>query len=299
MDRSVPRFSYAELVSRNLGLVSAAEQAQLRSAAVFVVGLGGMGGAALQSLVRLGIGRVALADGDRFELSNLNRQVFGWVSAVGQGKVEATCAQLRDINPELAIATPGPDWLERLPAILSDYPIVINGMDDYAAGLRLYREAAARGAVVVDAYLSPLPSVTVVRPTDPRPEDRLRFPTAGRPLSAIGPTELGACVRREIEYVLTHSSSASHLDLRVAGEMLAGRRPRPSFAPMVIMTGTLMAFEVVKLVIGRSDTADCRGVFFDPWRMRVEYPRRGPAAWVAGRLARRAMVRLFTTGAAG
>ncbi|HEX2094048.1 MAG TPA: hypothetical protein VHG28_16720, partial [Longimicrobiaceae bacterium] len=45
----------------------------------------------------------------------------------------------------------------------------------------------------------------------------------------------------EAVYVMTHSSSHRHIDPGVASEMMAGRRSRSSFAPMVILTGNLMA----------------------------------------------------------
>jgi molybdopterin-synthase adenylyltransferase len=61
-----------------------------------------------------------------------------------------------------------------------------------------------------------------------------------------------------------------------------------SFAPMVITTGNLMAFEVVKLLLGRRPVADCRGYFFNPWSMRIERPR--PALLAA---PRRFLVRRF------
>jgi hypothetical protein len=78
----------------------------------------------------------------------------------------------------------------------------------------------------------------------------------------------------------------------VAAAMLAGRRPRPSFAPMVIATGTLMAFEALKVLLGRPSGVDHRGVFLDPWAMRVERPRPAPVAWVMGKVAGRMLRRL-------
>lgn len=285
-------FSYAEFVTRNIGFVSAAEQERLRNAHVFVCGAGGMGGACLQALVRAGIGAFAVADIDVFELSNLNRQVFADLATVGRDKAAATVERLRAVNPEAAIETLGADWLGRLDELLSRYPVVVNGMDDVRAGIALYRKARAHRATVVDAYTSPLPSVAVVGPDDPRPEERLGFPSLGRPPEALSDADRAACAAREIEYVLVNSSSARHVDVGAAGEMLAGRRKRMSFAPMVITTGNLMAFEVVKLVLGRRPVADCRGYFFNPWTMRIERPRSAPVAWALRFAVRRFLARL-------
>lgn len=289
-------FSYTDFTGRNLGFVTAEEQARLRVGRVFVCGVGGMGGAALQALVRAGVGALTVADMDRFELSNLNRQVFASLDTVGAPKVEATVAQLRRINPEARITAYGPEWVERLDEILPSHPVVVNGMDDLAAGLALYRKAREHGATVIDAYTSPLPSVTVVRPDDPRPEERLGFPTVGTDWRALTRAQADACKLAEGIYALVHSSTARHIDLDVAAEMLAGRRPRPSFAPMVITTGNLMAFEALSLLLGRPSGVDCRGAFFNPWTFRVERPKPAPVAWVLERVARRMVRRLLRAG---
>ena len=286
-------FDYAEFTDRNLGFVSAAEQDKLRAGRVLVIGVGGMGGAAVQALARMGVGALTLADIDSFELSNLNRQVFATLDTVGQDKAAATAAALRRINPGLELKVLGSEWSTQLDELLATHPVVINGMDDIAMGVRLYRAAAKHGATVIDAYTSPLPSVIVVGPGDPRPEQRLGYPTLGVAPAGFDDAMLRACFEREIEYVMVHSSSANHIDLDVAKALIAGTRKRMSFAPMVIATGNLMAFEVAKQLLGRRPAADARGYFFNPWTMRVERPYPAPVAAVRRWLVRRFMARLM------
>ena len=285
-------FTYSEFTQRNIGFVSEKEQTHLRNASVFVCGAGGMGGACLQALVRAGVGAVAVADFDVFEISNLNRQVFANLQTVGKGKLESTVNQLMNINPELQIEALGSEWVQRLDDLLRRYKIVINGMDDIAAGITLYRKAREHGATVIDAYTAPLPSVTVVKPEDPRPEERLSFPSLGRPSETMSEADRKECMGREIEYVLVHSSSANHIDLAIAKDLLSGKRKRMSFAPMVITTGNLMAFEAIKLMLNRYPTADYRGYFLNPWKMRIERPRWAPAAWLLKLVVRRFLARL-------
>ena len=64
---------YEESLVRNLGFVDQKEQESLSNIKVFVCGVGGMGGACLESLVRMGIKEVGICDIDVFEVSNLNR----------------------------------------------------------------------------------------------------------------------------------------------------------------------------------------------------------------------------------
>jgi len=284
-------FDYEEMTRRNIGFVTADEQRALRDGRVFICGVGGMGGAAAMALARAGVGNLIVADFDVFETSNLNRQMFAFHDTLGQEKTHVTRERLLAINPELTITTLGRDWPSRLDEILVDCHVVINGMDDVAAGVGLYRKARELGATVIDAYTSPLPSVTVVRPADPRPEERLGFPTIGVATDAITRAMRDDCLRREIEYVLVHSSSAEHIDLSVASEVVAGRRSRMSFAPMVVTTGCLMAFEAIALLLGRETETDCRGWFFNPRGASVERPRPLPVAWMRRRLVRRFMSR--------
>ena len=286
-------FSYEEFTHRNIGFLTEAEQARLRAARVLICGVGGMGGACLQTLTRAGVGHFAIADFDVFDVSNLNRQVFANLDTVGMSKIEATVAQLKRINPEVQLETMGAEWTRRLDQLLEHYKVVVNGMDDIAAGIALYRKAREHGATVIDAYTAPLPSVIVVQPADPRPEERLGYPTNGLDWDKLSAQLTQTCLGLEIEYVLVHSSAARHIELDVAKDLLSGKRKRMSFAPMVITTGNLMAFEALKLILDRKTLADARGYFFNPWTMRVEMPRNRLVAAVMRVLVRRFIARLM------
>lgn len=72
----------------------------LRRAHILVIGAGAVGGACIEALARSGIGRLTIVDGDRFEPSNLNRQPFAALSAIGRPKASAVAERLADIAPE-------------------------------------------------------------------------------------------------------------------------------------------------------------------------------------------------------
>lgn len=280
-------FDYAEMTTRNLGFVTPDEQRRIRDATVFIPGVGGMGGASFMVLLRAGIGRFVIADIDHFELSNLNRQLFATIDTLGGAKAEVARATALTINPDARIEVLGGEWTKELDRILPSSTVVINGTDDVAAGVQLYRRAKAHSRTVIDAYAAPLPSVTVVRPNDPRPEDRLGYPTCGTPWAEIDERLRAASFVRELEYVLTHSSSHRYVDLDIAGEVAAGKRSRFSFSTMVTMAGTMMAEEAVRVVLGRTGGADHRGVFFNQHRTRVERPLPAPVARLKRLVVRR------------
>ncbi len=70
---------------------------------VLVLGLGGVGGYALESIVRSGIGMVTIVDGDRIDITNINRQIIATNSTVGQYKTDVFEKRLKDINPDVII----------------------------------------------------------------------------------------------------------------------------------------------------------------------------------------------------
>mgnify|MGYP002137541986 FL=1 len=96
-------FRYEEAFSRNIGWVTEAEQAALRGKRIAIAGAGGVGGVHLLTLARLGVGAFTIADMDRFDLVNFNRQAGAMMSTLDRPKVEVMAEMARDINPELDI----------------------------------------------------------------------------------------------------------------------------------------------------------------------------------------------------
>jgi hypothetical protein len=288
-------FDYAALTARNIGFVTDTEQTLLRQATVFVCGTGGMGGACLMALARMGVGRFIIADIDSFEVSNINRQVFANLDTVGQHKAEASAEALKRFNPDAVVEVLRQEWPEHLERIAREAQVIVNGTDDLAASLHIYRTARAAGRPVIDAYASPLPSVYVTRPHEPSPEERLGYPTVGRDWRTLTKADRDAAFQAEVIHVMIHSSSRHHIDLAVAAEVAAGRRSRMSFAPMVITTGMLMAYEASALILGKATGTDCRGWFLNTWKPAVERPRPAYIAAIMRPLVRRFLDKMMSS----
>lgn len=284
-------FDYTEFTTRNIGFVTQAEQTKLRNATVFICGTGGMGGSCILGLVRAGVGKLIIADLDEFEVSNLNRQVFAFDHTIDRHKADATADIARQINPEIEIEVLHNDWTDQVDDLIARSVIVVNGTDDLGASLLLYRRARALGKSVIDAYASPLPSVYVTGPKDKPHEERLRFPTVDTDWDEISDDQREKAFLSESEWVVIHSSSRNYIDLDIVGDVVAGKRSRMSFAPMVITTGQLMCYEVVNAVLGRPHGTDNRGYFFNPYKARIERPK---PAIIAAIL--RPLVRKFLNG---
>lgn len=130
-------FSYEAAFDRNIGWVTEAEQRGLRGKKIAIAGMGGVGGVHLLTLVRLGIGRFHIADFDRFDIANFNRQVGATMTTVGQPKVDVMARAAREINPELAIER-FPDGVtpENIDAFLDDVDLFVDGFDFFALDIR-------------------------------------------------------------------------------------------------------------------------------------------------------------------
>ena len=91
------QFSRTELLIEKEGLK------KLQKSFVAVIGLGGVGAIAAESLVRTGVGKILLADFDKISISNINRQIMALHSTEGELKTYALKKRFWDINPNLEI----------------------------------------------------------------------------------------------------------------------------------------------------------------------------------------------------
>jgi hypothetical protein len=100
---------YWERIKRNLGWLGDTEeearerQLKLRDSVVGVAGAGGIGGAMVERLARLGILHLKVADMDTFEYSNINRQLGAGVKSIGRNKAEVVAEYVHDMTPDVAI----------------------------------------------------------------------------------------------------------------------------------------------------------------------------------------------------
>jgi ThiF family len=137
-----------ELFSRNAPIISGAEQTALHDTRVLVAGCGSVGGSAVEPLVRLGVGSLVLADPDRYELHNLNRQVC-LQSDVGRLKVSVLAERIQNINPLVEVKTfPEGITEDTVDDALRGVSVVFEGIDGAGPSLwlkyLLHEHAATR-----------------------------------------------------------------------------------------------------------------------------------------------------------
>jgi molybdopterin/thiamine biosynthesis adenylyltransferase len=134
-----------------------------------VIGLGGLGGAVIEILARLGVGRLTLVDGDRFEDSNLNRQVLSSVATLGQPKAEAARERVERINPSVEVTARtcflAPDNATDL---LGRCGVAVDCLDNLPARFMLEDACRSAGVPLVSAAVAGASGhVTTLFPADP------------------------------------------------------------------------------------------------------------------------------------
>ncbi len=108
---------------------------------ILIAGVGGVGGAVLECLVRFGIKKITIIDFDTVDTSNLNRQIISNVNNIGQLKTEVAKNRALSINPNLEIDAINTfltkDNLDFITKINPDY--IIDAIDNVTAKIALIK----------------------------------------------------------------------------------------------------------------------------------------------------------------
>ncbi len=117
-----------------------------------ILGAGGLGSPAALYLAAAGVGRLVIADSDRIEPSNLQRQILHTTERIGTSKVESARAAIRDLNPDVTVdAVSQRVSAENVAACIGDCDLVLDGSDNFATRYMLNEACMAQGKVLVSA----------------------------------------------------------------------------------------------------------------------------------------------------
>ena len=126
---------------------------RFQSARVALFGVGGVGGFAMEALVRSGIGAIDLIDNDTVSLTNLNRQIIATHDTIGRAKVDVAEERIRSINPDCVVRKYQcfflPETADRFDFTQYDY--VIDAVDTVQAKLELVMRCKAAGTPIISA----------------------------------------------------------------------------------------------------------------------------------------------------
>ena len=119
----------------------------LSQSRVAVIGLGGVGGTAVEGLARCGVGHLLVMDYDCFQLSNLNRQILATRQTIGRAKAEVAKERILSINPEAEVVCVPQQLTQETLAVLEDFQpdFVIDAVDQVTAKLLLIEWTKEKG----------------------------------------------------------------------------------------------------------------------------------------------------------
>lgn len=148
---------YAALTARNRGLISDDQQVALREAIVLVAGCGGIGGGAIEPLVRAGSERFILVDNGVYAYEDAGREAVR-VQDVGRNKAVVFAERMRDINPfaHLDVQTDGVTD-RNVEELVAGADLVVDGISASEPGsllakLLLHHHARRLGKPVIGGY---------------------------------------------------------------------------------------------------------------------------------------------------
>ena len=159
---------------------------KLSKARVAVFGIGGVGGYAVEGLVRSGLGAVDLIDDDRVCLTNINRQIIADRKHVGQYKVDVEEERVKMINPKVEVKTYKCFYLpeEKDKFDFSQYDYIIDAIDTVTAKIDIIMTAKQLNIPIISA----MGCGNRIDPTQIKVGDL--FKTSGDPLAKIMRKEL-------------------------------------------------------------------------------------------------------------
>lgn len=127
---------------------------KLQNTNVLLVGLGGVGSFAAEFLVRSGIGKITIVDGDVIDITNINRQLPALNSTIGKSKALLLQERILDMNPSIQLRTINqfinPDETQTL-VRSEQYDYVLDCIDSITPKLLLIKAAKQNGSKVISS----------------------------------------------------------------------------------------------------------------------------------------------------
>ncbi len=122
---------YARHIS--LKEIGEAGQEKLLNAKVLIIGVGGLGSPAALYLAAAGVGTIGLADGDKVDITNLQRQIIHSMEDIGRNKTASAKARIAALNPDIKVET-HESWIDasNIEGVIKNYDFVIDGTDNFS-----------------------------------------------------------------------------------------------------------------------------------------------------------------------
>lgn len=151
---------------RNIPAITAEEQTALKQKRILVMGCGGLGGYIIENLLRMGAGHITAVDGDRFDETNLNRQLLSSSENIGCPKADEAARRAAAVNPTVGFTAVSDFFTaDNADALISGHDLVIDALDSAESRILLGDRCEKAGVAIVHGAVSGwLLQVSVIRP---------------------------------------------------------------------------------------------------------------------------------------
>ena len=126
---------------------------KLQQAKVAVFGIGGVGSFVVEGLARAGIGNLIIVDYDKYDITNINRQLGALHSTIGKYKVDVTKERILDINPNAIVEAYRPDEIDGGETNVVDSTItyIVDAIDTMENKIKLIEKANSENINIITA----------------------------------------------------------------------------------------------------------------------------------------------------
>ena len=124
---------------------------KLKKSKVAVYGLGGVGSYVVEAFARAGIGHLVLVDFDKYDITNINRQLGAYHSTIGRYKVDVMKERILDINPGIIVEAYSPEEINggEVSIIDSSYSYVVDAIDTMKNKLELIEKCNKENVQII------------------------------------------------------------------------------------------------------------------------------------------------------
>ena len=239
---------YEKIIERNIGLLTDEQQRTLQKLCIAVFGVGGLGGVITEVLARSGIESFKIVDCDKFDTSNINRQIYAFTDTLDKNKIDVTETFLKKINPQIKIEKYMDVNEDNIKDILKEVNIAVLALDSIKPIVIISRACSQSDIPLIEGWALPFGNVRVFTKNTPSLEEVYNLPTKGRNISSIPEEEF----KQLKNYMLSTLKKIKGIE-KFYGAIAVQRIMEgkiPSFAPMVWLNAVLMSIEVMKIALG-------------------------------------------------
>jgi len=240
--------SYWNHINRNIGIITVKEQEKLRKTPIAILGVGGLGGPLVEQLVRTGCENLLICDNEKFEASNLNRQVCSRKN-LGKYKVNEIANFLKDINPEINLRKFKEINLDNILNILNKISIVALTLDDPITSILIARECYKKKIPILESWAIPYLCGWWFTEKSINYEDFYGFKTHDILIQEIfnSRDRVFYIKKKFFNKLMQFPGIIERFDREkgVIKELFSGKIASISFAPIVRMSASYLAYEII------------------------------------------------------